>query len=189
MKKTPPSRKGCIPWNKGKKSTLLWNARKGKKLSEVARHNMSIAHIGKPSPMKGKKQSLEAVEKNRLGHIGKHTSRWSGASIKEMYRFSHARRIARKRGAIGSHTTKEWMDLKRKFNFMCLCCKKQEPEIRLSEDHILPISRGGDDYIDNIQPLCLACNMIKHAKHIDFRNAGIESSAKNTGVSNPGDVN
>lgn len=70
----------------------------------------------------------------------------------------------------GSHTFKEWNDLKKRFNYMCLCCKKLEPEVKLTEDHIVPIKMGGNNYIENIQPLCQSCNSIKGTQAIDFSN-------------------
>ena len=77
-------------------------------------------------------------------------------------------RRARLKGAVGGHTLKEWEELKRKHNFTCLRCKKQEPEIKLSVDHIKPISKCGSNYIENIQPLCLPCNQKKHAREISY---------------------
>ena len=70
----------------------------------------------------------------------------------------------RKRNAEGSHTFKEWQKVKEEHNFTCNGCKKQEPEIKLTEDHIIPLSKGGSDFIENIQPLCKVCNCKKHAK-------------------------
>ncbi len=77
-------------------------------------------------------------------------------------------RRARLYKAEGNHTKLEWETLKRGYNYMCLCCKQQEPFVKLSEDHIVPLVMGGSNDISNIQPLCLPCNMRKHTKTIDF---------------------
>jgi 5-methylcytosine-specific restriction endonuclease McrA len=69
----------------------------------------------------------------------------------------------------GRHTNKEWETLKGHFKYRCLCCGYYEPEIKLTKDHVLPISGGGSDSIDNIQPLCLGCNCMKVSIRIDFR--------------------
>lgn len=72
-----------------------------------------------------------------------------------------ARRYARKKNAEGSHTLKEWKDLLVKFDHKCAFCKKSE---KLTKDHIIPLSKGGSDFISNIQPLCKSCNSKKHNK-------------------------
>lgn len=77
-------------------------------------------------------------------------------------------RILRKK-IDGLHTEKEWGELKEKYRYTCLCCKKTEPDIKLTRDHIIPLSKGGTDKITNIQPLCIACNTRKFTKTIDFR--------------------
>lgn len=69
-----------------------------------------------------------------------------------------SRRYAREKNAIGSHTLQEWENLKIKFNNKCAICDK---EIKLTKDHIIPLSAGGTDYIENIQPLCRNCNSKK----------------------------
>lgn len=70
-----------------------------------------------------------------------------------------ARYYASRRDAEGSHTLDEWNNLKNKFNNKCAMCAEER---KLTKDHVIPISKGGSDYIGNIQPLCRNCNSKKH---------------------------
>jgi hypothetical protein len=78
--------------------------------------------------------------------------------------FLEKRRETRKRTNGGSFTFIEWEELKNNCQYTCQRCLKSEPEIKLTVDHIVPISKNGQDSIDNIQPLCTLCNMIKQTK-------------------------
>jgi 5-methylcytosine-specific restriction endonuclease McrA len=78
-------------------------------------------------------------------------------------------RRALQKNSPGKITTNEWADLKQKHNFTCLCCRRREPEIKLTLDHIVPLACGGSNTIDNAQPLCKSCNSKKHTKIIDYR--------------------
>lgn len=71
-------------------------------------------------------------------------------------------RYAREKNAVGSHTLHEWQQLKAKYKNRCAFCGEDKP---LTKDHILPLSEGGSNYIQNIQPLCRNCNS-KKWKHI-----------------------
>ena len=82
--------------------------------------------------------------------------------------YSHNRRVKLASNE-GSYTIKEWNDLKKKYNYTCPSCKKSEPEITLTVDHIKAVSNQGSNYIENIQPLCLSCNISKGVKTIKFR--------------------
>lgn len=66
----------------------------------------------------------------------------------------------------GRFTPKEWLELCDKYGNKCLCCNDV---CKLTQDHIVPVSRGGSNTIENIQPLCITCNFKKGTKTIDYR--------------------
>jgi len=68
---------------------------------------------------------------------------------------------ARKLGVSGKITENEWKLLKEKFAYTCPCCGEKEPFIKLTIDHIVPMSLGGCNTIDNLQCLCGSCNSSK----------------------------
>lgn len=83
----------------------------------------------------------------------------------DWYRWTRERR-ARLLSADGSYTKQEWKDLLGFYGGKCLSCGSTD---RVEADHVIPLSRGGSNYIDNIQPLCRICNASKSDKIIDFR--------------------
>jgi hypothetical protein len=87
--------------------------------------------------------------------------------IKQNRRIYKLRR--RRKNIKGFHTIAEWENLKKRYNYMCLGCKRKEPEIKLTRDHIVPVIEGGTDYIDNIQPLCHNCNSQKNTKNTNYK--------------------
>ena len=89
-------------------------------------------------------------------------------------RLAHNRkRRALKNNCEGSHTDKEWNDLCNFFGNKCLDCEAEN--VKLTRDHIIPLSKGGTDFIENIQPLCGPCNSKKHKGETDFREGSIQS--------------
>lgn len=76
--------------------------------------------------------------------------------------FNNKLRTDRFRGAVGHHSYKDWEELKKYYYYTCPICLRSEPEIRLTRDHIVPITKRGSNFIGNILPMCQSCNSKKH---------------------------
>lgn len=59
------------------------------------------------------------------------------------------------------HTRFEWLAICAQWNWACFYCGDQIDIWTATKDHNIPVSRGGDDRIENIVPSCLACNQAK----------------------------
>lgn len=55
----------------------------------------------------------------------------------------------------------DWESIKALYGHKCPACKRAEPNVRFQQDHKIPRTRGGQDGIENWQPLCDECNNFK----------------------------
>lgn len=155
--------KGRTPWNKGKKGEykLFPN---GRRFTEATKRKMSIARKrlrGEKSPSwKGGYEKFAERQKRKVQKDRKDNP--------EKYREWDRNHRAKRRKAEGSFTKQEWENLKKKYGYVCLRCKKKEPQIKLVPDHIIPLAKKGTNYISNIQPLCEKCNGWKYTKIISY---------------------
>lgn len=115
----------------------------------------------------------EVVNAYNATRFGENHPRWKGGfdrkaymlkwnrENREMKNFHTAQREAILKGAMGSHTFEEWIEVKKQFGNRCAMCGIHESEAPLTQDHIVAITKGGTNDIGNIQPLCRSCNSRK----------------------------
>lgn len=93
----------------------------------------------------------------------------------EKRREQRRRELATKHNAEGNFTEKEFLEVCKNQDWKCRYCrcrlskkggKKSKIVIR---EHMIPLSRGGSNYIENIQATCQSCNSKKGSKtHEEF---------------------
>lgn len=98
-------------------------------------------------------------------HNKAYQKRWRQRTGKQVAYNSNYRSL--KVEALGNFTAEDFEWLCIDHNHQCLDCGSYDK--MLSADHVIPLSEGGDNTIDNIQPLCGPCNSRKGVKTIDYR--------------------
>jgi len=79
----------------------------------------------------------------------------------------HTMRRKRLGKIINTLTSQEWLDILEAYNYRCAYCGVEfEVENMPTRDHIIPISKGGDNTKENVVPACRSCNSKKGAKII-----------------------
>lgn len=152
-------------FKKGHKTNL---GRKRKPFSEDWKKKISESKRGKLTTFKNPEERSRKISQSLTGRkrpeiSGENHYLWKGgiSSTKEYDHHMRRLRRARLRDAPGTFSLNDWELLKESFNYTCVRCKKTEPEIKLTVDHIVALSRGGSNHLDNIQPLCQRCNAQK----------------------------
>lgn len=75
----------------------------------------------------------------------------------------------RERAALGHFTFAEWQLVVWVYGGQCAYCGVTPN--RLERDHVIPLSKGGSNWIENIVPACKSCNSAKHNK-LDWKPRG-----------------
>jgi len=78
----------------------------------------------------------------------------------EVKRIRRINAEAKKKGISGVLDVEEWWRMVEAQEGFCPRCNRETEYFTV--DHILPLSKGGTNTIENIQPLCMMCNSYKN---------------------------
>lgn len=93
-------------------------------------------------------ESRSAAKARRLAHPTEHSE------------YAKRKRARRKGAQVCDFTRSQWEAMKAAFGHRCVYCGNRPP--RLTQDHLIPLSKGGDHTRSNIVPACGPCNSRKH---------------------------
>lgn len=107
------------------------------------------------------RKNLYSIEWGRKNKVKRKIikDRWR-AKNKERTNFLTRAYHYRKKSAKGNSSFEEIQELKSWFSKCAYCNQKEAKTI----DHIIPLSRGGTNDIENMIPVCVSCNSKKGAK-------------------------
>ena len=75
------------------------------------------------------------------------------------------KRRERERNIVNTLTAKEWEDILEQYDYRCAYCGVEfNCELFPHKDHVIPISKGGDNVKENVVPSCQSCNSKKSNK-------------------------
>jgi 5-methylcytosine-specific restriction endonuclease McrA len=70
----------------------------------------------------------------------------------------------RRRALEGQFSDAEWQLVLWIYQYRCAYCRNMVP---LCIDHVIPVSKGGDSFIENLVPACRGCNASKGNRDLD----------------------
>lgn len=140
------------------------------KLKELERHkqNNKEFFVNNPSYRDEHKESINAssrrYKKTGKGKVAlqRYNKTENGRAGIQRVR---SKRRANEENMINTLTAQEWLDILRQYNFKCTYCGREFNIFNKPErDHVIPISRSGNNIKDNIVPACRSCNAKKGDK-------------------------
>jgi 5-methylcytosine-specific restriction endonuclease McrA len=76
-----------------------------------------------------------------------------------------SRRRARVANVEVALTFDEWVAILEEYKYRCAYCGREfSRRLRPTQDHKIPLCRGGKHVRDNIVPACMRCNQVKQAR-------------------------
>lgn len=99
------------------------------------------------------------AEKNRESRNARARLRQQ-ANMPQFVEKNRKRRALKYNAGINDFTVRQWEEMKTAYDHRCVYCGRKMQ--RLTQDHITPLSKGGNHTYSNIVPACKSCNSKKH---------------------------
>ena len=126
---------------------------------------------------KDRRKEYNKINKEYKNEYNKKWNKNTYQNIKEKIIENSRKYRARKLNAGGVFSEEEFKQKLIFYQYKCCKCGTNLKEAIIHRDHMKPLSKGGSNYISNIQPLCAQCNLSKNSKHRDYRDHWLQNYA------------
>lgn len=160
-RKLHPERQKAATYRWRSKNLAKWNAyqrRWRRKNRERTNRVLRTKRILLGDTYNAKRRSYRRSNLAKLRSAARHYY-WKNWERK---RIEHHSAVAKRKGAPGKYTRAEWLRLLAAYRYRCAYCNRRLNRKSASADHVVPLGRGGTNWIENIVPSCLPCNQRKN---------------------------
>jgi DNA (cytosine-5)-methyltransferase 1 len=130
-----------------------------------ARHGERLRQQGKQYRLENREREAARKRVWRQANLEKANlavANWRAANPDALVTFSQRRR-ARITETQSDFSAAQWREMKAAHEHHCAYCHQEKP---LTQDHIVPISKGGAHTKNNIAPACRSCNASKYNRDL-----------------------
>lgn len=124
-----------------------------------------------------RKKTAQAWRDSNRDKVAKASSAWTKSNADKKLNHYHARKARLKQNGVYKVAATE---LKRLYSSPCFYCGTSD---NITQDHVIPIQRGGRHSIGNLVPACQPCNSSKQDKTITEWKLHLKRIANRDGAS------
>jgi len=145
-----------------------WDSERGKRKKSEKHRRWRLSQVGQVWLARYKSSGKEAAK------MAKYDKSDNGIMKRYRFRISETGRVLSRRqcqerrarmvGAPGRFSREEWFSVRDFTNGVCPECGVNVGIEKMTIDHIIPLSKGGSNFISNIRAICKSCNSRKRDK-------------------------
>jgi len=138
-----------------RKNREQWNAANAQKLLEQAR----AWRAANPEKVAIAFQKWKNANPETPGRA---SQRWAKEHPEKVAHYASTRRARKKNTPKDDLTHAQWVEIQEVYNHCCVYCGRRAKG-HLTQDHLTPLSKGGENTASNVVPACSSCNSKKKA--------------------------
>lgn len=131
------------------------------KNKERITERISVYRLANKAKLEEAALRYRELHKDQIAASGK---RWRQSNPDKVVVKAARRRATKRNAPLNDFTAAEWTAMKKHYDYRCVYCGTKSK--KLTQDHIIPLSKGGSHTLSNIVPACFRCNTKKFTNDV-----------------------